>query len=215
MTSNIGELSIVLLGLIAVSFMGWDIPILAIQILAIDLIAEILPLTALTFDSASEGMMKAPPRKANEHILNKGSIRDIVLFGFLMGGLAFLNFGWFLLRNGIGGSFNNVDPLLYQKATTISYVTIVACQFVNILSRRYDTITIFNRNLWSNRYMIMSILLSILLVSAAVYLPFINRFLKFRPLNGTDWLTVAAGGAVYLIAHEAAKIIKRMRKTKK
>ncbi|MGM0547738.1 MAG: cation-translocating P-type ATPase, partial [Bacillota bacterium] len=54
LTTNGAELTIVLLGLLAAAILGTPIPILAIQILSIDLIAEILPLTALTFDPASE-----------------------------------------------------------------------------------------------------------------------------------------------------------------
>jgi Ca2+-transporting ATPase len=209
LTSNIGELSIVLLGLIAVALLGWDIPILAIQILAIDLLAEIIPLTALTFDPADKGLMMEPPRKIDEHMLNRRTIGEILIFGLLMGGLAFLNYGWLLLRCGTDGSIKLTMPLLYQRATTISYVTIVGCQFINILSRRYSTVSIFNKNLWNNKQMIGSIAISTVFVLAAVYLPLINRFLQFRPLNGFDWLTIFVATVIYLISHEILKVVKR------
>jgi Ca2+-transporting ATPase len=214
LTSNIGELSIVLLGLLAVSLMDWSIPILAIQILAVDLLAEILPLTALTYDPAGKGIMKQPPRRIDEHMINRGSIGEILLFGFLMGGLAFVNYAWFLSRIGHVGPIKDAFPLLYQKATTISYVTIVACQFVNIMSRRYEKISIFNSNFFNNRQMLGALGLSVLFVGAAVYLPFINKFLKFRPLNGSDWLTVGAAMGVYLFAHELSKLVKRLKEVR-
>lgn len=61
MTTNMAELMVVLLGLAGVAMKNWAIPILAIQILAIDLLAEVLPLTCLTFDPPDEGIMKMPP----------------------------------------------------------------------------------------------------------------------------------------------------------
>ncbi|MBU4486888.1 MAG: cation-translocating P-type ATPase, partial [Candidatus Delongbacteria bacterium] len=135
LTSNGAELAAVLMGLFGVSYFGWPIPIFAIQILAIDLLAEILPLTALTFDPGYKELMISPPRSRDEHIINKYSGLEIIFFGVLMGGLAFANFGYFINRMGIE-LVNNHE--LYYRATTITYMTIAVAQFVNILSRRYD-----------------------------------------------------------------------------
>jgi len=70
LTSNGAELAIVLFGLLGVALFKWPIPILAIQILAIDLLAEILPLTALTFDPGAKELMTAKPRAKDEHMIN-------------------------------------------------------------------------------------------------------------------------------------------------
>lgn len=61
MTTNGAEMAIVLFGLAAVALWDWAIPMLAIQILAIDLLAEIVPLTFLTFDPSSKEVMTSPP----------------------------------------------------------------------------------------------------------------------------------------------------------
>ncbi|HPI98518.1 MAG TPA: HAD-IC family P-type ATPase, partial [Synergistales bacterium] len=70
MTTNVAELVVVLSGLVGVALWDWAIPILAIQILAIDLLAEVMPLTFLTFDPPSRGIMKEPPRDLRAHIMN-------------------------------------------------------------------------------------------------------------------------------------------------
>jgi Ca2+-transporting ATPase len=209
LTSNIGELSIVLLGLAGVALFGWPIPILVIQILAIDLLAEILPLTALTFDPGSKDLMTSPPRRQQEHILNRYTMFEILFLGFLMGGLGFVNFVVFMGRTG---AELTVTHALYSRATTLSYATIVFCQFANILSRRYHYDSFFNRNFWSNRKILWSIVISIVLTMTVIYTPFINGFLGFAPLTVSDWASVLAAAALFLLAHEIIKAIRRSRK---
>ena len=208
LTSNGGELTVVLLGLLGMSLFKWPLPILAIQILAIDLFAEILPLTALTFDPGSKEMMKAPPRSREEHIVNKYSASEIIFMGFLMGTLAFLNFGFFIRRMGIELT---PEHTLYARATTVSYTTIAFTQFVNILSRRYDLKTIFSLNLFSNSKMVYSILFSVGLCLLAIYTPFLNKFLAFAPLQISDWLSILGASGIFLLAHEIIKMVKRSR----
>ncbi|MFO7819764.1 MAG: cation-transporting P-type ATPase, partial [Halanaerobacter sp.] len=207
LTSNGAELSIVLLGLIGAAVLGWPIPILAIQILSIDLLAEILPLTALTFDPGSEDLMTIPPREQDEHIINQRNTTEVFFLGILMGGLAFINYGLFV---------SSIDSLteshhLYPRATTITYLTIVVCQLINILSRRYERSSLFNKNLFSNTKMIYSIVLSIGLVLAVVYIPGLNSYLDFVPVLFSDWIRILAAGGVFLAAFEGFKWYKRSR----
>lgn len=209
LTSNGGELAIVLLGLAGAALFGWPIPILVIQILAIDLLAEILPLTALTFDPGSKDMMTSPPRRQQEHILNRYTMFEILFLGFLMGALGFVNFVVFMGRTG---AELTVTHVLYSRATTLSYATIVFCQFINILSRRYNYDSFFNRNFWSNKKLLWSIVISIGFTLTAIYTPFINRFLRFAPLTLSDWVSVLAAAALFLLAHEIIKAFKRSRR---
>lgn len=206
LTSNGAELTVVLLGLLGVSLFKWPIPILAIQILAIDLFAEIFPLTALAFDPGSKELMTSPPRDQKEHIVNKKSSIEIIFLGFLMGLLAFLNFGFFIKRLGIDLTH---DHILYARATTLCYTTIAFTQFVNILSRRYNFRTFFSRNLFNSRNMTISIVVSIGLCLVAIYTPGLNTFLKFAPLEISDWFTILGASAIFLLAHELIKIFKR------
>jgi Ca2+-transporting ATPase len=207
LTSNGGELTIVLLGLLAVSLFKWPIPILTIQILSIDLLAEILPLTALTFDPGSKELMTSPPRKRDEHIVNKYSFNEILFLGILMGGLGFLNYGIFV--EGITGEFT-VNHALYPRATTIAYLTIVICQFVNIMSRRYKFTSIFNSNFFNNKKMLYSILISAGMVLTVIYTP-INSYLGFAGVTAGDWLRILLAGGVFLTGHEVIKWYKRMK----
>lgn len=209
MTTNMAELTIVLLGLAGASLLDWPIPLLVVQMLAIDLLAEILPLTALTFDPGSRDLMTSPPRRRTEHILNRGVSLEILFLGALMGTLAFVNFYLFMGRTGAALTDTHE---LYARATTLSYVTIVFCQFVNILSRRYALDSLFSRNLWSNGKMLWSIAISIAMILLAVYVPFVGSFFSFAALTLTDWGFALAGVAVFLSAHEVMKAFRRSRR---
>ncbi|GAB6137466.1 cation-translocating P-type ATPase [Halanaerobaculum tunisiense] len=206
LTSNIAELLIVLSGLVGAFFFEWPIPILAIQILAIDLLAEILPLTALTFDPGSEELMTNPPRDRDEHIINQSSTIEVSFLGIMMGGLAFLNYGLFV--NNIGGGFT-ANHALYPRAITITYLTIVICQLLNILSRRYKFTSLFNENFFSNKKMLYSIIISLGLVLSVVYVPGLNSYLDFAPLPAIDWLRILSAGGIFLLSFEMVKWYKR------
>lgn len=209
LTSNGAELSIVLLGLVAAALFGWPIPILTIQVLSIDLLAEIMPLTALTFDPGSKELMTAAPRDQEEHIVNKSSFSEILFLGFLMGGLGFLNYGIFVKEMGVSLQKGH---MLYPRATTLSYLTIVICQFINIMSRRYEFNTIFKRNFFNNKKILYSLMISAVLVLAVVYVPGINSYLGFAPVTPGDWLRIVLAGGVFLLANEAIKFFKRRKK---
>jgi Ca2+-transporting ATPase len=209
MTTNAAELVVVLLGLAAVSLKNWAIPILAIQILSIDLLAEILPLTALTFDPGEEGIMTAPPRDLRAHIMSRAASTEVILLGALMGALAFANFALFMWRNGVTFTVDSAEPFMYARATTVTYLTIAYSQFVNVLSRRYERTSLFSRSLWSNRPLLWSIVISVALTSLAVYGPFVSEWLAFARLSVVDWAYVIGAAAAYLVTFEALKAWKR------
>ncbi len=212
MTTNGAELMVVLLGLVGVALNNWAIPILAIQILAIDLFAEIMPLTSLTFDPPTEGTMRMQPREQKQHIMNPYSSLEVAFLGALIGSLAFTNFVLYMLREGVTLSTDTVGSVHYARATTLSYLTIAYCQFANILSRRYDYVTVFNRNFLTNKILLGSIGVSILLVFVGVYGPYISNFLYFAALRVHDWLYVLGAAAAYLGVFELLKLARRLRR---
>ncbi|MBN2184523.1 MAG: cation-translocating P-type ATPase [Candidatus Krumholzibacteriota bacterium] len=209
LTTNLAELFVVLLGLAAVSMRGWAIPILAIQILAIDLLAEIMPLTFLTYDPPSEDIMNRPPRSLSDHIVNKWSFVEVIFLGLVIGGLSFVNYALFMSRSGTVFSEDSPGSMLYSTATTIAYLTIAFCQFVNILSRRYEHRSIFSMNFFTNRILLLSIIASALIMLAVIYTPTVQDFLQFRGPGLVDWFYILGAAAVYLIIFEILKSFKR------
>ncbi|MBU0727489.1 cation-transporting P-type ATPase [Patescibacteria group bacterium] len=193
-TSNNGELTCVLLGFIGVVF-GLPIPITAVQILAIDLVGEMLPLTALTFDPAEGHLMEKPPRDLDEHIINKKSLANLIFYGFWMGAAGFFSFVM-VYKFGSG---------TVESGRAAAYMGIIFCQFVNILSRRTER-TMFTRYLFTNPQLWGSFAISLVAISLLIYVPTISIWFGFGSLSGTDVMYPLIGALVFLIWHEVGKL---------
>jgi Ca2+-transporting ATPase len=214
LTTNIAELALVLFGLLGVALWNYPIPILAVQVLAIDLIGEIMPLTFLTFDPPSEKIMELPPRDPKKHIVNRKVSFEFIFLGVLIGALAFINFLFYLQREGVALAANiteNLDslPLEYLQVSALAYATIVFCQYINILQWRYDRTTLFNKNIFSNKTLLVSILVSICLVFIAIYAPYVSNFFVFSGLRPIDWCFVLFAAILYLFIFEIIKFVRR------
>jgi len=214
MTTNMAELMVVLLGLAGIAMKNWAIPILAIQILAIDLLAEVLPLTCLTFDPPDENIMKMPPRDRKEHIMNFKNSVEVMFLGGLIGTLAFLNFVMFMKRQGIILTPEMMENPLFARATAITYLTIAYCQFVNILSRRDDEKSLFNKAFFSNKILLGSIVWSITMVFIGIYTPYVSDFLRFEGPQISDWIFILGASGIYLAVYETMKLFRRLRMAK-
>ncbi len=209
LTTNTAELVAVLLGLIGIAMGNIAIPILAIQILAIDLLAEIMPLTFLCFDPPGPELMNQRPRERDEHILDVGTGNEVAFLGVLIGALAVGNYFFYLNRHGLSLTMDAIGSADYMRASTMTWLTIGFCQFINILSRRYHRTSIFNRNILTNKILLGSIFVSIGLILFGVYGPGISSFLEFAGITVTDWLYVLGAAGIFLGAWETLKVRRR------
>ena len=205
LTSNAGELVIVLISLVAASLLHIPAAISVIQILAIDLMAELFPIAALGWDPATSNIMSEKPRNVKDHILNLRAILDLLGGGVVIGGLAYLNF---LLVFAIAGQpIASHNSLLYAQATTVAYLTIVVCQYVTVFSRRTaHGESMFSRYLFSNWHLWGAIGLSFGCVLAIIYIPSVANFVGNGPVTFIQWLPVLVAALIYLGLRELLKV---------
>jgi len=116
-----------------------------------------------------------------------------------------------MFRHGVTLTTDMVGLAHYARAATLTYLTIAYCQFVNILSRRQARTTLFHRNLFSNRIILISIVVSIGLIFLGICAPGISGFLSFACPQAGDWVYILGAAAVYLLVFEVMKLIKRRR----
>jgi Ca2+-transporting ATPase len=192
MTSNIGELSCVCLGFVGAA-MGLPIPITAVQILSIDLIGEMLPLMALTFDPAEKRLMQRPPRRMGSHIINGHRLIELIVFGTLMGLGGYLSLFMVLQTGG--------SESMAQAAT---FLGILLIQYVNILSRR-TLGSVFSGYLFSNPQLWLSLGLSFAVVSLITGNPDVASWFGFEALRLQDWLWPVLSALVFLGCFELKK----------
>lgn len=202
LTDNAGELSTVLLGLLALSLFHIAPAITAIQILAIDIVAQILPITALGWDRAQGKLMHEKPRNLHDHIINPPAISGFIGFGALAGALAFINYLFFFVRNETSARYIDITSNLplYHQATTLTYLTLVLCLYVYLMFERSDAHEqFFTSYLWSNKKLLAAFAVSFFLIANVIYNPMVQPYFGAASLNAMDWLTALFAASVYML----------------
>lgn len=192
--ANFSELTVNLASLVVVSVFSAPLALTVMLIIAIDLIAELFPMVALGWDKAEGQVMSEKPRNPKDHILNTKTLKTIIWAGSLIGLLAFANFAFFFWRADLGFSEVEQGSSLQMQASTLTYVTIMLCQLVNILYMRSSK-GLFTRYQLHNSKLLFAFGLSMASILAIVYIPFLQPYFGSASLTGTDWLT-ALGAAI-------------------
>ena len=198
--------------MVALSVAGIPPAITPVLILSIDLIAELFPIAALGWDEPDKKLMHDQPRNTRDHIFNIKTFFDLSFTGLLIGFLAFGNYLLLASRNGVEAS-GLLNSGIYPSAVTITYVTIVLCQFVNILVRRSRSFTI-SSYLFTNRQLWLAMALSMSCVLVIVYLPLIHHLFGSGPLALTDWIFAFIAAGIFFVIKESIKIFNILITTK-
>lgn len=210
-TSNGWELFVILMSLLSKALRHIPIAINPVQILAIDLIWEMWPLMMLTHDPAQPWMMEAKPRNVKNHLLNKKTIIDLIYSGASMGIIAFVAYLVYFIMHDISPFKLDTASILYMTWNSVTYTTIIICQYMNILSRRTGINSIFTPYTLSNRKLRLSFVAWIALVLILIYNPFINKYFLFWPMQIIDWILPILWWIIYISIRELRKYIKRKR----
>lgn len=193
---NIAELSCVLFGF-AGAFLGIATPILAVQILLIDMVGELFPLMMLTYDPPEKNIMENPPRNPDDKILTKTTMKEILFNGLIKG---FIAYGAFLAEYLHNHHLSNH----YEKAITVTFVSIIFGNYANTLSTRTHG-NALGKYLFSNRRLLIGFALSFVSVLLIVYVPVFNLYFHTSSLMLIDWLFPLTAGALCLIIYEYRK----------
>ncbi|MBC7582039.1 cation-transporting P-type ATPase [Aeromicrobium sp.] len=200
LTDNAGELFVILISLVAQAVFDIPLAITAIQILAIDIAAEMFPITALGWDKAQRNLMHDKPRKLQDHIINKSAVLEFVSFGLLSASLAYANFLFFFERRGLSPVKIDTTSQLYFQATILTYLTIVLCQFVNLFLVRSDSHEkVFTSYLWSNKKLLIAFAISFVLIANIIYNPWVSPYFHAAALSVTDVLTAVVVAFIYCL----------------
>lgn len=157
-------------------FLGLPIPFLAIQILWINLITDSFPALSLGVDPKEKDIMQRKPRDPKETIFHS-SIPFIIFSGFL--GFV-LTISIFLLELPYG----------IEKARTIAFTTTIFYELFFVFNCRSEKRSVFRINPFTNKKLILSVAVSILLQILIIYLPFFQTIFATVPLTVLDWLKI-------------------------
>ena len=208
LTSNAAELVVNIASLILATVAGLPLAINVMQILAIDLLGELLPIAALGRDPEEGQVMRRPPRDPKARIVNVRSIRDLMYAGSIIGVLAIGNFLLFFDRSGSDPFAGPIDPALVAQATTITYVTVLVCQLFNITQRRSER-GLFTRYIFTNPTYWLACGVGVTIMLVIVYVPLAQTLFKTGPLGLMDWALVLLAAVIFIAFREVGRLVRK------
>jgi Ca2+-transporting ATPase len=214
LSSNIGEVLVMFLGVVLAGFLGLTraagedgviAPLLAVQILWVNLLTDAAPALALGVEPADPDRMSRPPRDPTSGVITPSMWAAMVLIGVIVAAGTLGVVDWALPGGLIPGNES------VERARTLAFTTLVFFQLVNVFNSRSDTHSAFFRP-FSNVWIWAAIGLSVVLQVAVVYVPFLQAAFQTTPLSVTDWVVCLAVSSMVLWPIEILKLIARSRR---
>ncbi len=170
------------------------LPILATQILWINLVTDTFPALAFTVDKTSPEIMTEKPIKVSEPILDWRR-KFIIVFMSTVRGLAALGLFIYLWQLS--------DDMVYARTAAFCLLVISSLTFA--LSSKQMLFHIWHKRTWNNNYLLMAIAGALLLQLLVVYAPGLQRVFQTMPLAANDWLLITALAGLIIIMVESVK----------
>jgi len=209
LSSNIGEVMTMFFGVLFATRLGLPsehgvvvLPLLATQLLWINLVTDGAPALALGVDPPEDDLMQRPPRPSGEPVITGNMWRGIFLSGLAM---AVVTLG-VLDASLPGGFFHGSGNIRYGQ--TMAFTTLTLAQFFNVFNARSDLRSAFSR-LFANRLLWAAVGLSLVLQFVVIYFPPLQRGFGTVALTVNDWLLCLAAASMVLWVREISKLFRR------
>jgi Ca2+-transporting ATPase len=204
LSSNLSEVLVILLAIL----MGLKLPLVAIQILLVNLITDGLPALALGVEPADKGIMRRKPRKKSEHIINKEMLTRLIPVALIISIGTLALFVWALLSRGwsFGQQLSSASPA-YLYAITVAFTALVMFEMFNALNAKSEKGSSLPK-LFSNKYLLLAIALSIGIQCLVIYSP-LSTWFHTTALSLKDWIIILAAASSVLVFDELRKLFIR------
>ena len=189
-STNIGEIVTIFMGLL----LGLKSPLLAIQLLWINLVTDSLPAIAIGLEAPDKNIMNQKPRNSRKSIFADGLWSKIILEGIMLGMLTLVAFS-------VG---NNLYGL--EVGRTMAFVSMAMLELVHSFNVKSEE-SIFKVGIFENKYLIGAFILGTLLQVVVVMVPALANVFSLVPLNGTQWLYTLGISILPIIIIEAQKLL--------
>jgi len=184
----------VILFLIAIAF-GLPLPLLAVQMLWLNLVTNGIQDVALAFEGGEPGAMKRQPRRTNEKIFNPLMISQTVVSGLFVGLVAFGFWYWMI----------EIEGMNEFSARNILLLLIVLMQNVHVFNCRSEYVSAFKVPISRNYILIFGVILAQGLHLLSMRIPFMQDILRVEPVHITEWVQVLLLALPLLLVMEIFK----------
>jgi calcium-translocating P-type ATPase len=205
--SNVPEL----VPFLAFVFLRIPLPLTIMQILAVDLGTDLLPALALGAEPPESDVMTRPPRAAGARLLDTARLlRAYAFLGVAEAALAMLAFFWtYWLSGWRPGMPMEAAGALYQRATTMTLVGIVAAQIGNVFACRTDRESVFRVGVLINPMVLVGVAAEVAVLLGLILVPPLRAIFGLVPPTPSEWTLVLAFPAIILLLDELRKLLQR------
>ncbi len=195
LSCNVGEIMIIFLAMIA----GWPVPLTPILLLVLNLVTDGAPALALGMEKGDPGIMKQPPRRPGEPVINRQMVGGIAIQTVAITAATLTAFivglRWF--------------PDNLRAAQTMAFATLSISELFRAYTSRSERYSLRTIGMFSNKWMQWAVLASVIIVLAIIYVPFLDPIFETTFLGLREWLVVAPLILVPAAAAEANKYLLR------
>ncbi|MEW9052000.1 MAG: cation-translocating P-type ATPase [Neobacillus sp.] len=211
LSCNLGEIVTLFIAILV----GWPAPLTAIQILWINLITDTLPAISLGLDPDDYDVMKEKPRSIKESIFSHGSGTFTIINGIIIGVITLFAFIAGLYVYTEAGSiftidFSHIENEALLHAQTMAFITLSLSQLFHSLNLRSKQKSLIKVGIFTNKFLLFSILLGIFLQVAIVHIPLFNNIFEINALTLLDWIFILNLAILPVLLNELYKAVIRL-----
>lgn len=212
LSCNLGEVICIFLATI----LNWPLPLIATQLLWVNLVTDTLPALCLGIDPGDKDVMSKKPRNPKESFFSEGAGMRAGIAGTLIGILTLIAFYLGMIHNGgvipltdvkYFETKEGIEVLTYGR--TMAFIVLTFSQLFYSLSMRNSKKTIFEVGFFGNKMLILSIIVGIALQVGLISIPPISAVFKVTQMDSSHWGMVIGLSLIPLIVNEIIKVVTR------
>ena len=196
---NVGEIMAIFLAMLA----GWPVPLTAIQLLVLNLVTDGAPALALGMEKGDPDIMKRPPRRPDEPVINREMIRGIAVQTVAITAATLTAF-----IIGLHRFPNNL-----AAAQTMAFATLSISELFRAYTSRSERYSLWDIGVFSNKWMQWAVLASLAIVLAIIYVPFLDPIFDTTLLSLREWMVMTPLILLPAVAAEANKYFLRQQRS--
>ena len=196
LSCNIGEVLVIFLSIL----LGFEVPLLPIQLLWLNLVTDSFPALALGMEKGDPEIMDIPPRDPDEPILDKDMIKALVVQSIAISAATLGAYIWGMRTYG-------TVNLYYAR--TITFATLITAELLRAYSSRSLNHSILKIGVFSNKTMVRSTLLAFALLLVVIYVPALQPIFDTFAMGLGDWSMVLLFSIIPLVFGELYKVAKK------
>ena len=199
LSGNLSEVFVILLSML----MQFNIPVLPLHLLWINVVTSALPTLALGTETAREGLMSRPPHSKKESLINKSTLIDILWQGALIGFVSL--FGYIV---GTGFLPQTQDEISILKGQSMAFAVLALSQIFYAFDS-HSRHSILEIGLFSNKYLNLSALVSVVLLLFVMLIPGVSGVFGIVSLGFGQWILILGLSLLPFVICEIVKLIRK------